>query len=141
MNIDPHNRLAGVHPDLVKVVLRVAETCKQRFQVIEGVRTAARQAELYAQGRTKPGNIVTWVKVSNHQPKADGYGHAVDCAALKADGSIEWNAQAPYDTMDDAFAAASKELGIGIRYGGDWDMDGHRHEHGETDIDHWELRP
>ena len=138
---DPHGRLAGVHPDLIKVVQAAALICKQPFQVIEGLRTAARQAQLYAQGRTAPGNIVTWVRVSNHQAKPDGFGHAVDMVAIGADGSIDWNHTAPYDTIDDAMHAAAKSLNIGIRYGGDWDMDGNRHEHGESDIDHWELHP
>lgn len=37
------------------------------IRTTETLRTAERQAELYAQGRTKPGKIVTWVKHSNHQ--------------------------------------------------------------------------
>lgn len=37
------------------------------IRTTETLRSAERQAELYAQGRTKPGKIVTWVKHSNHQ--------------------------------------------------------------------------
>lgn len=136
---DPSHHLVGVHPNLVKVFLRACELFKGRARVIEGVRSAQRQAQLYAQGRTVPGKIVTWVKVSNHQAKADGLGHAIDAVVMKADGSIEWNDSHQYDALDDAMQAASKELGIPIRYGGNWDMDEHRHEHGETDLDHWEL--
>lgn len=141
INIDPHNRLAGVHPNLIKVVKAAALITKQPFTVIEGVRTAERQAELYAQGRTKPGPVVTWVHVSNHQVKADGYGHAVDLGALKVDGSIDWNTNARYDTLKEAmFAAAIHQIPvIGLRWGADWDMDGVPREHGETDEDHFEL--
>lgn len=35
--------------------------------ITETLRTAERQKELYAQGRTKPGKIVTWTKKSRHQ--------------------------------------------------------------------------
>ena len=51
--------LAGVHPDLIKVVKRAIETTKQDFLVTEGLRTTQRQQDLYAQGRTKHGSIVT----------------------------------------------------------------------------------
>lgn len=131
--------LEGVHPDLVRVVKRAIELTAVDFRVGEGVRSAARQAQLYAQGRTAPGKIVTWVKVSNHQAKPDGYGHAVDLWALNSDGSVNWDATAKYDAMADAMMAAGRELGVAIRTGSDWDMDGHRHEPGETDMAHFEL--
>lgn len=143
MNIDPHDRLVAVHPDLVKVVNAAALICKQPFTVIEGVRTAARQAQLYAQGRTTPGNIVTWVTVSNHEPKADGFGHAVDLGAVEPDGQIDWNHSAPYDTIYKAMfaAAAAQSPPVGLRSGMDWNMNGVLREHGETDFDHFELHP
>ncbi len=138
---DPHGRLAGVHPDLVKVVRAAALITKQPFTVIEGVRTAARQAQLYAQGRTAPGNIVTWVRVSNHQAKADGFGHAVDLGAVEPGGQIDWNHTAPYDTIKAAiFAAAAAQVPpVSLRWGADWNMNGVPREHGETDEDHFEL--
>lgn len=77
------NNLKGVHPRLVHVVERALAICEQiggpDFTVIEGVRTEARQRELYAQGRTKPGRKVTWTLKSNHfvNPRT-GWGHAVD---------------------------------------------------------------
>ena len=56
------------------------------MRVTQAVRTAEQQAVLFAQGRTTPGPIVTncdgVVKKSRHQPAADGYGHAVDCAFI-----------------------------------------------------------
>ena len=81
-------RLEGVHPDLankVKIILEVMDRIKAPMFVVEGVRTRERQMELYAKGRFgHPGKIVTnadgIAKLSNHQVKPDGYGHAVDCA-------------------------------------------------------------
>jgi peptidoglycan LD-endopeptidase CwlK len=131
--------LEGVHPNLVKIVKRAIQLSPVDFRVGEGVRTASRQAELYAQGRTKPGKIVTWVKVSNHQAKPDGYGHAVDLWVLNADGTPNWNDVGKYDAVADAMFAAALEFGLKIRTGSDWDMDGKRHEHGETDMAHFEL--
>ena len=67
--------LKGLHPDLIKVVERAIEISDQDFTVIEGLRTTKRQQDLYAQGRTKPGNIVTKAdgvkNKSNHQAKSD----------------------------------------------------------------------
>lgn len=80
-------RLVGVHPQLVErvgqILDRMAAMGLPMF-VVMGVRTVAQQQALYAQGRTVPGKIVTMkdgvVHRSNHQPHADGLGHAVDLA-------------------------------------------------------------
>lgn len=59
-------RLKGVDPRLVNVVKLAISLSEIDFSVLEGVRTLARQRELYAQGRTKPGKIVTWTMKSKH---------------------------------------------------------------------------
>jgi peptidoglycan LD-endopeptidase CwlK len=50
------NRLAGVHPDLVRVVRRAVRDGCPRFVVLEGLRTVARQRQLVAQGASKTMN-------------------------------------------------------------------------------------
>lgn len=131
--------LEGVHPALVAVVKRAIALSTVDFMVGEGVRSAARQAELYAQGRTRPGNKVTWVRVSNHQLKPDGLGHAVDLWALDPGGAIDWGSISLYEAVYKAMFAAAKEQGVHIRSGMDWDQDGHLHEHGENDMAHFEI--
>lgn len=140
-NPDPHGKLAGVHPALVACVQAAAKTCAQPFLVVQGVRTASEQAALYAQGRTAPGPIVTWVTVSNHQTKADGFGHAVDLAALDPTkpGGIDWESTKAYDTIKAAMFAAAPGAGLQLRWGADWNMNGVPREHGETDEDHFEI--
>ena len=128
-------RLAGVHPDLVRVVRRAIEISPVDFKVIEGVRTPERQRELYAQGRTKPGPVVTWTLKSNHFKQADGYGHAVDLLPAPYD----WKAAGPFDVMAKAMFAAAKELGVRLRWGADWDRDGKPRERGEGDSPHFET--
>lgn len=58
--------------------------------ITETFRTTARQQELYAQGRSTPGQIVTakngTTNRSNHQS-----GLAADFAIKKQNGSIDWN--------------------------------------------------
>lgn len=129
-------RLAGVHPDLVAVVHRAIALSDQDFLVLEGVRTPARQAELYAQGRTKPGQVVTWTLKSNHfKNAATGYGHAVDLCPYP----VDWNTASKFDAIYKAMMRASDELGTPIRSGMDWDRDGVLREAKEHDSPHFEL--
>lgn len=127
--------LRGVHPDLVRVVERAIEITGQDFMVLEGVRTPERQAELYAQGRTRPGPIVTWTLDSRHFAKADGYGHAVDLVPWP----VDWSTPAKFDAIAAAMFEAARELGVGLRWGADWDEDGNPRERGESDSPHFEL--
>jgi peptidoglycan L-alanyl-D-glutamate endopeptidase CwlK len=129
--------LVGVHPKMIKVAERALELTTVDFFVNEGVRTPARQKELYAQGRTKPGNKVTWTLNSNHFINArTGYGHAID--VYKA----PYDPRQPFSTSKAialAFLKAADELDIPIRWGADWDRDGNYGERGEGDSPHFEL--
>ena len=131
------DNLRGVHPDLVAVVNRAAETCPIDFTVIEGVRTQKRQNELYAQGRNgdkRP--IVTWTKTSNHfKNKTTGFGHAVDILPAPYD----WKDAAPFNAVARHMFNAASDLGIVIRWGKDWNRNGKAGEKGETDSPHFEL--
>jgi peptidoglycan L-alanyl-D-glutamate endopeptidase CwlK len=128
--------LVGVHPKLIAVVKRAIAISKQDFLVLEGVRTPARQRELYAQGRTKQGRKVTWTLTSNHfkNPKT-GYGHAVDLCPFP----VDWNTAAKFDAIYRAMMQAALELKTPIRSGMDWDRDGKLREAKETDSPHFEL--
>lgn len=127
--------LVGVHPRMVAVVKRAIQLSPVDFKVIEGVRTLKRQKELYAQGRTKPGNIVTWTLNSNHFAGKDGFGRAVDLLPAPYD----WKDTAPFMQVYKAMMLAATELNTPIRWGGDWDRDGNLREKGESDSPHFEL--
>jgi peptidoglycan L-alanyl-D-glutamate endopeptidase CwlK len=130
------SNLRRVHPDLVAVVERAIQITEQDFIVIEGVRTQERQDELWAQGRTKPGPIVTWTKdASTHAIGKDGYGRAVDICPFP----VDWNDISKFDAIYVAMMSAADEFGVRLRYGGDWDMDGNLRERGESDSPHFEL--
>ncbi len=124
------DNLKGVNPDLVRVVKRAIEITKVDFMVIEGLRTKEKQAALYAQGRTKPGDIVTKTLSSKHIT-----GHAVDLLAEPYD----WKETKNFDAVSEAMFSAAKELGVKIRWGADWDMDGRARERGESDSPHFEM--
>lgn len=127
-------RLEGVHPDLVRVVVEANKISEVDFSVLEGVRTVERQIELYAQGRTtahmraagvydvegKPNErIVTWTLNSQHfiNP-ATGYGHAVDLAPFIA-GKISWEWKY-FPIIAKAMKIAASALDVEIEWGGDW---------------------
>lgn len=126
MSFGKTNRLVGVHPELVDKVTKILSAMELLgfpMMVTEGVRTQERQQELYAQGRTAPGKIVTYldgtVRKSNHQAKADGFGHAVDCCFLvdiDGDGPDDpsWSQSHPW-ALFGAMAVA-----LGLIWGGNW---------------------
>lgn len=113
--VDP---LVGAHPLLVEaapLILAEMAALQHPMMVLEGRRSALRQQQLYAQGRTKPGARVTncdGIKdKSNHQVKDDGFHHALDFVFL-VNGRISW--EGPWDL----FGAAAKRAGLS--WGGDW---------------------
>lgn len=98
--------LQGVHPDLVAVVEAAIELTPVDFMVTEGLRTAARQAELVRAGASRTLN-------SRHLT-----GHAIDVAAW-VDGRVRWDWPL-YPRIAEAFKAAAKGRGIPLIWGGDW---------------------
>lgn len=114
------DKLTGVHPSLIAVAHRIQRSMAElnlSVAVTDGFRTVAQQAELYAQGRTTHGAIVTQcdgVKTrSQHQVQADGFGHAVDFCFL-VDGKPSWSDELPWRLLGEM--AKSQ----GCLWGGDW---------------------
>jgi hypothetical protein len=99
-------RLAGVHPDLVRVVERAARD-GTKFRVIEGLRTMDRQAELVRAGKSQ-------TMRSRHLT-----GHAVDLAALDEAGRVTW-ARPAYEALASQVKAAAAAEGVPVEWGGDW---------------------
>jgi len=100
-------RLAGVHPDLVRVVRRAAEG-GVAFRVEEGLRTVKRQQQLVASGASQTMN-------SRHIT-----GHAVDLLPL-VDGQHTWDWQY-YFPLADAFRAATIAEKVPVIWGGAWGL-------------------
>lgn len=49
------------------------------FRITEAYRSQERQNQLYAQGRTKPGPVVTWTKNSNHTKRLAVDVYPINC--------------------------------------------------------------
>lgn len=123
-------RLQGVDETLVNVVKRAIEISEVDFSVLEGVRTLERQRELYAQGRTAPGKIVTWTMKSKHIE-----GKAVDLVPYP----LDWNDLEKFNKIKDAMFQAARELDVNLRWGADWNENGEYREKGEYDSPHFEI--
>lgn len=112
------SRLEGLDPDLVAVMVAAVSHCPVDFAIVEGVRTRKRQQELYAQGRTKPGKVVTKVdgvsRIGKHQ-----VGKAVDVCPW-IDGELDWNNVEAFETIARHVKRTAQEMKVDIVWGGDW---------------------
>lgn len=99
-------KLAGVHPDLVRVVNRAGEAKDIAFVVTEGLRSLKRQRELIAAGAS------TTLR-SRHLT-----GHAVDLA-VKVGDEIRWDWPL-YAELAEVVKRSARQEGVTIEWGGDW---------------------
>lgn len=107
--------LPGTKDKVVSTALEVIKLAYQEgiyVQISEGYRSNKRQNELYAQGRTTPGKIVTNAKAgqSNHN-----YGVAVDYFLVSDDGQ-----RALWTVNKDWKRVAHIAKTLGFTWGGDW---------------------
>lgn len=124
LSVTSQAKLAGVHPDLVKVVHRAIQLSTIDFKVGEGVRTIEKQREYVRTGASK-------TLRSRHIPESNKckMGCAVDLWALTdldGDGDLDvsWLMK-HYKPIADAMKAAAKELNVKIEWGYDlWGWDG-----------------
>ncbi|MCU1321144.1 MAG: peptidase D,D-carboxypeptidase [Acidobacteriaceae bacterium] len=129
MDARSEKALAGVFPELAdKVRAAAAKLEKEQtfLLVVSGLRTAAEQQALYAQGRSVKGHIVTNARAgfSMHN-----YGLAVDVVPYQVGekGALNWNPATP---QFQRMVAAMK--GQELEWGGDW-------KGGLGDFDHFQM--
>mgnify|MGYP001588100493 FL=1 len=93
----------------VEDLLKACKSAKLRVKLTDGLRSFAEQDELYAQGRTKPGKVVTMAKggQSIHQ-----FGLAADFCFLTSKGEATWDG--------DWRLFGKMVRGVGLEWGGDW---------------------
>lgn len=119
-------KLEGIDADLVSVVKKAITITEIDFTVVEGLRTAERQARLLASGASKTLN-------SRHIT-----GHAVDLAPW-VDGKTPWKDLEAFKKVSSAMFQAADELGVLIQWGGDWDLDGDSSDESYLDMPHWQI--
>ena len=99
-------RLKGVDTVLAAVTLQVIRRHPVECHVTEGLRTAARQKELVAAGKSRTLD-------SKHLT-----GHAVDLVVMPG-GKPDWSPKT-YTGLARTFAQVALEAGLPIRWGGSW---------------------
>ena len=115
-------RLKGVDTKLVNVLNELVKIMD--VTIIEGLRSQERQNELVAKGASK-------TKYSKHIQ-----GKAVDVAPYP----IDWKDRDRFHYMGGMVRGIGQQLGVNIRWGGDWDSDGEVKDNGFDDLVHVEIR-
>jgi peptidoglycan LD-endopeptidase CwlK len=121
LTIRDQERMEGLHPDLVYVVKDAAKLTDMPFMVVEGLRTLETQKKYLKNGVTK-------TLKSRHL-----HGCAIDLAAIK-DGIVVYKFKNSEQRrlqkrLNDVMKLAASDLGIPLKFGGDWGWD----------FFHWEL--
>jgi len=109
-------KLKGVHPDLVRVVMRCAKDWDDEefsFGITCGPRTLEEQKILVKKGASK-------TLRSRHIPAANGFAHAVDVVAM-LDGKVRWDWPL-YLKIANAMKAAAIAEKIPLEWGGTWSL-------------------
>lgn len=114
-------RLEGVDTKLVNVLNELIKIMD--VTIIEGLRTQKRQEQLLKKGATK-------VKYSKHME-----GKAVDLSPYP----IDWDNRDGFHYMGGMIRGIAKQLGVKVRWGGDWDSDGDIKDNGFDDLVHVEI--
>lgn len=104
--------LARLHPQARERVIRFLQFCVRadlHVIVTETWRSKARQAWLYAQGRSRPGKVVTNARPGSSRHES---GRAADVAFTTPNGGATWDG--PWDRV----GACARDAGLA--WGGDW---------------------
>jgi len=89
-----------LHPSIREEVRRLVEECDKaltahsQMRIVQGLRTIDEQNALYAQGRTKPGSVVTNAKGGQSY---HNYGLAVDFCLILDGKEVSWNTVKDFD--------------------------------------------
>ena len=114
INLASEKKLKVVHPDLVRVVRRVAKDWKDPdtgWIITCGPRTIEEQRLLVAKGASR-------TMRSRHIPAANGFSHAVDFACT-IKGVLKWDWPL-YSKLAVAVKAAARAEKVPVEWGGDW---------------------
>jgi len=116
------SRLVGVDSNLVKVLNELIKIMD--VSIIEGLRSKERQETLLKEGKSK-------TRFSKHIE-----GKAVDLAPYP----INWEDRERFHYMGGMLRGIGHQIGIKVRWGGDWDSDGEIADNNFDDLVHVELR-
>ena len=108
-------KMEGIDESLRQVILLAIQITPVDFGVLSGLRTVDEQRALYAQGRTKPGKVVTYTMKSDHLT-----GRAVDLGAYDKGIYIPGNNAKElvlYDRIAIAMKESARQLHVDLTHG------------------------
>lgn len=111
--VDPSPSISGLYPPFeakIEALLIAARAHGMEVGLFEGFRSWEKQAQIFAQGRTKPGKVVTKAPPGHSW---HNFGLAAD-VVFRAKGKWSWAESHPWSRL----GALGKELGL--EWGGDW---------------------
>ena len=125
MDKPTQTQIAKLHPTIREEVTKIIQECdlaltgKAKVRITQGLRTFAEQEALYAQGRTKPGKIVTRAKAGQ---SVHNFGFAIDICLI-IDGKIaSWETAKDWDNdqVADWYECVKIFAKHGWEWGGNW---------------------
>jgi len=119
-------RLLTCHPDIVRVMKEVIKGVD--CTILEGHRPKEKQDDVYSKGLSK----VQWPN-SKHNASPS---LAVDVAPYP----IDWNDTQRFYYFGGYVLGVADQLGVNLRWGGDWDGDNDLSDQHFMDLVHFELR-
>lgn len=121
-------RLDTCHPDIQKLFREVIKD--DDCSVLEGHRNRTRQNRLFNTGKSK----VMWPDSGHNSMPSE----AVDAAPYVKGKGVVWDLrQCSY--FAGKVMAKARQMGIRLRWGGDWDGDGDVNDQTFNDLVHFEL--
>ena len=129
------NQLRSCEDDLQRVCRMALSYGVVDFSAIEGHRPTERQQMLFRQGKSEIDGVT---EKGNHQYQPS---RAVDLLPYPKmiNGIDVWDDRHRFIFLAGLMFAAAAELGIKIRWGGDWDGDGNNKDSKFDDLGHYEL--
>lgn len=120
-------RLATCHPDLQKVFNTVINF--QDCTILEGHRGEEAQNKAFAEGKSK----LKWPNGNHNKSPSE----AVDATPYP----IDWYDTGRLYVFAGRVLQIADELGVELRWGGDWDGDSLTRDNTFNDLVHFELKP
>lgn len=123
-------RLATCHPDLQRLFKRVVQTYD--CTVLEGHRNKPRQDKMLELGRSK----LRWPRSKHNSLPSE----AVDVMPwFMTKPHVDWEDREAIAKFAGYVLATAEEMGIKIRWGGDWDNDNRVGDERFSDMPHFEI--
>ncbi len=125
MDKPTQTQIAKLHPTIRQEVTKIVQECdlaltgKAKVRITQGLRTFAEQEALYAQGRTKPGKIVTKAKAGQ---SVHNFGFAIDICMIIDNKTASWETAKDWDNdqVADWYECVKIFAKHGYEWGGNW---------------------